>query len=104
MRFPQKVLIGGVNYKIVFDPKVNGGEFYWSKHLIKVEKGLSNERQFAILLHEICEVITVDNFMRYQKCVDGGIHNGDYIFNFKHDAFEIFTSTLAGVLYPLTNK
>ena len=104
MKFPKTVLIGGVQYKVIFDPKVKGGEFYWSKHIMKVEKGLSDERQFAILLHEICEAIMVDNFMRYQKCIDGNIHNGDYIFNFKHDAFEIYTSTLAGILYPLITK
>jgi len=103
MKFPKYILIGGVKYKVVFDLKVRGGEFYWGKHLIKVEKGLSNERQFVILLHEICEAIMVENFMRYQKCIDGQIHNGDYIFNFQHDAFEIFSSALAGILYPLLN-
>lgn len=98
MKIPKLVLIGGVNYKVIFDKKVKGGEFWWGKHLIKIEKGLSSERQFAIFIHEICEAIMVDNFMRFQKCIDGDIHNGDYLFNFKHDAFEIFTSTLAGIL------
>lgn len=98
MKFPKKVLIGGVYYKIEFSKKVSGGDFWWHKHLIRVEKGMSQERQFSILLHEICEAILVDNFMRYQKCIDATMHNGDYIFIFKHDAFEIFTSTLAGVL------
>jgi len=99
MKFPKSILICGVNYKVVFDKKVLGGEFYWAKHLIKIEKGLDNERKFAILLHEICEAIMVENFMRFQKCIDGPMHNGDYLFVFNHDNFEIFTNFLAGILY-----
>jgi len=104
MKFPKSVLIAGVKYKVIFDKRIKGGEFYWTNHLIKVEAGLSNERQWSILLHEICECIMVENFMRYQKCIDGQTHNGDYLFCFNHDTFEVFTSTLAGILYDIKKQ
>ena len=98
MKFPNSIRIYGVNYKVEFNEKVRGGEFYWRKHLIRIEKGLSNERKFTILLHEICEIIMVENFMRFQKCLEEVERNTDYIFNFNHDQFEIFTNELSGIL------
>lgn len=98
MRFPKSVFIAGVDYKIAFDEKVRGGEFYWFKHLIKIEKGMSNERKFCVLIHEICEIVMIEKFMRFQKGIDGAVHNGDYMFIFNHDKFEDFTNDLAGIV------
>ena len=98
MTFPKSLIIGGIKWRIVYDRKVSGGEFYWSEHIIKVGAKETDERKFNILIHEICETIMVNNLMRYKKCLDGSIGNGDYIFSFNHKEFEIFTDELSGVL------
>lgn len=97
MRFPKTIIIGGIKWKLVFDPKTSGGEFYWGKHLIKINKKYSDERKFNILIHEVAEAILVNNLMRYQKCLSE-IYNGDYLFSFDHDEFGIFTNELAGII------
>jgi len=66
--------------------------------VLKIEKALTQERKFNILIHEICEIIMVNNIMRYQKGLDGEKSNGDYIFSFDHDRFMIFTEELSGIL------
>jgi len=98
MKFPKTLLIGGVNWKVIIDKKINGGAFWWHTHTIKIEKTLTQERKFNILIHEICEIIMVNNIMRYQKGLDGEKSNGDYIFSFDHDRFMIFTEELSGIL------
>ena len=98
MKLPKLLVIGGVKWKIVSDLRTSGGSFVWHDHVIKIEKRISWERQFNILVHEICEVIMVNNIMRYQKCFYGQPHNGDYLFSFNHDGFEIFTDELSGIL------
>ncbi len=97
MRFPKHLIIGGVKWKIVFDKKTEGGEFYWGKHLIKIDRTYSDERRFQVLIHEISEAIMVNNMMRFQKSLSE-VNNGDYLFSFDHDRFEIFTDELAGIL------
>lgn len=100
IKFPKSIIIGGIKWQIVF-AKVCGGEFRWKEHLIKIDRSYSDERKFQVLIHEICEVITVNNAMRYQKCFSE-VHNGDYLFSFDHDRFEIFADELAGVLKQFT--
>lgn len=97
MKFPKSLIIGGVKWKIVFDRKITGGEFRWHNHIIKIEAKYSDERKWQVLIHEIAEVIMVNNTMRFQKNFTH-IGNGDYLFNFDHDRFEIFTDELAGIL------
>jgi hypothetical protein len=89
--------MGGVTWKIVLDPKTTGGAFFWHDHTIKIEKKYSADRRFIVLIHEIAEAILVNNMMRYGKSFTD-LANGDYLFSFNHDQFEIFTDELSGVL------
>ena len=97
MTFPKTLIIGGVKWSIVFDKKISGGEFTWHDHTIKIEAKYSDDRKFIVLIHEIVEAILVNNTMRYRKCFSEA-HNGDYLFAFDHDRFEILTDELSGVL------
>ena len=97
MTFPKTLIIGGVKWSIVFDKETSGGSFNWHNHQIKIQSNYSDERKFGVLIHEIVEVILVNNTMRYQKCITE-VYNSDYLFVFNHDSFEIFTNELAGVL------
>lgn len=97
MRLPKTLILGGVKWKIVIKKGVRGGAFYWHEHRIEIDKSHSSERRFQVLIHEIVEAILVNNTMRYSKCI-AEAHNGDYLFSFGHDRFEIFTDELAGVL------
>jgi hypothetical protein len=90
-------MIGGVNWNLILDKNTNAGEFLWGTHTIKIKNDLSDERKFNVLIHEIIEVIMTNNMMRFQKCVDNP-NNGDYLFCFDHDKFEVFTDELSGIL------
>jgi len=97
MKLPCSLIIGGVTWKVILDKKTSGGSFYWHEHIIKIDKSYDYERRFQVLIHEICEIIMVNNMMRWNK-VTGGVGNGNYLFSFDHDRFEIFTDELAGVM------
>lgn len=97
MKFPKSLIIGVVKWDIVFSNKTNGGEFYWYNHKIKIDKGYSQERKFQVLIHEIIEAVMINNVMRYSKNFSK-VSNGNYLFSFDHDRFEIFTDELAGIL------
>lgn len=97
MTLPKTLIIGGIKWSIVLDKKISGGEFSWVKHQIKIQHKYSDERRFGVLIHEITEAMLVNNTMRYHKGFYD-THNGDYLFVFNHDNFEIFTDELSGVL------
>lgn len=97
VKAPKFLIIGGVKWKIIFDRKIKGGAFYWHDHLIRIDKSYSEERRFQVLIHEVCEAILVNNIMRFQKSLSE-VANGDYLFSFDHDRFEIFTDELAGII------
>ena len=73
MNFPKTLIIGGVKWKVIFDRKTKGGEFYWSKHLIKIDKSYSDERRFQVLIHEIIEAIMVNNMINKLPITHGEI-------------------------------
>ena len=96
IKIPKTLIIGGINWTIE-QTKINGGCFYWGKHLIQIDKKASSERKFNILFHEISEVVMVNCFMRFQKPL-ADLASGDYLFSFNHDSFEIFCDELAGII------
>jgi len=98
MKLPKTLIIGGVKWKVELDSKIEGGAFFWRDHVIKIQKHYSDERKFQVLIHEVVEAILVNDNMRYQKHFSSGPENGDYLFAFNHDRFEIFTDELSGVL------
>ena len=98
MKLPKSLIIGGVKWKVVIKKLSSGGAFYWHNHLIEISKKHTDERRFQALIHEIVEVILANNIMRYQKGWASAPDNGDYIFVFNHDQFEVFTDELSGVL------
>jgi hypothetical protein len=101
MTIPKHLIIGGVKWRIILDKKLSGGAFGWHSHTIRIEKKISSERKFNILIHEICEIIMVNNMLRFRKCTEGEAENGDYLFSYNHDGFENFTDELSGILKQL---
>ncbi len=95
-KIPKTLIIGGVPWEILLVPKMSGGFFSWHDHTIKIARNLSEQRRFQVLVHEIVEVIMVNNTMRFQKNFTQ-VANGDYLFSFNHDQFEIATDELSGV-------
>lgn len=104
MKLPTTLTIGGVCWKIQACRIENGGEFRWDKHTIKINKDYTPARQFEVLIHEVAEVIMTNNMMRYGKCLSGMNANGDYLFSFNHDSFEIFTNELGGIMNELMRR
>jgi hypothetical protein len=84
---PQFVTIGGKTYKVVVDPKTNGGSFSCNKCMIYIgtQEGLEAARQ--IFFHEVWEGILTEKMYRYQKPFEEP-ENGHYVFVFNHDQME----------------
>ena len=103
-KFPKTLIIGGVKWKIVFVKTREGGFFRWQDHTLGIEKSHSDDRKFNTLIHEICEIIMTNNLMRFNKCIVGELGNGDYLFSFDHDRFEIFSDELSGILKQIRGR
>jgi hypothetical protein len=98
MQIPKTLIIGGVTWTVVIKKDSPGGSFRWHKQEIGIGRDCTMDRKITILVHEVAEIILTNNIMRYQKCLDGEMNNGDFLFVFNHDQFGIFTEELSGVL------
>ena len=101
MKIPKTIMIGGIRWSVVLDKTITGGQFWWKDHTVKIGKNQSKERIINCLLHEIAEVILVNNNNRFMKCITDESGNGDYLFCFNHDQFEVFMAELTGIIKQL---
>ena len=87
MKLPGKVIIYGREWKVVKDPKSNGGNSVTAPrpeiHVGTKEKSRIPE----IFLHEVIESILMDNCLRF-RAPHVNSDNGDYVFIFNHQQFE----------------
>ena len=100
MKLPKAINLCGQTWKIVRS-KGGGGFFSCDTHEIEVGLDGDDQRQWEIFIHEITEAIMTDNLMRYQKPYSDP-SNGDYLFCFTHNDFEVmFVKPLASALWEL---
>ena len=93
MRLPAKVTIYGKEYKVVKDPTRNGARVCESTNVIEIgtlEKG----RILNNFLHEVIELIFVENFCRYDNhyAIPG---DKDIVFVFDHRDLENIVPQIA---------
>jgi hypothetical protein len=95
MKLPKSVNICGKEIPLKEKRKEGGGSFDFRKPIITI--GTKYEIDIPeTFLHEILEAILVERMFRYQ--LRGVGDNGDYLFVFNHEQFNIICSDLANAL------
>jgi hypothetical protein len=93
---PKSITICGKPNKVIQDKSGNGGAFDEGKGIIVI--GTANPLDVPeILVHEVVEAVLVTRLMRY-AIERSQPENGDYIFVFNHDQFEIACKDIAAAL------
>ena len=97
----KKILIGDCNYDIIWDKENNDGEFSFSwkgkNGFIRIgtrEEKNNPERVLNILIHELKEIIQVEQMTRYERQDE----NRAYEFHYTHREHAELCSRLAGLL------
>lgn len=102
MRLPKKVLIYGKEYTVVKDPSRNGACVYEKDNIIEIgtlEKG----RILNNFLHEVIELILVENFCRYDNHYTCP-RDKDMVFVFDHRDFENIVPQIAIAIKGILKK
>ena len=99
----KKITIGDVVWNIKWDKKEDGGSFTypWGKKKIEgtirisiIDEKVNPLRVLGILIHELKEVIQVEQSVRY----DRGDESKNYEFHYSHKEHTDLCSRLAGLL------
>lgn len=65
MRIPKKLKYRGVVYDVKQEKLEFGGEFRYEDQVIEIGKKHSPDRKGIVLIHEIMEMILMDNYARF---------------------------------------
>ena len=102
LKFPKKIMIGSAEFLIEKNPEIAGGDFTYcnkgkkgkitigTKHLKS-----SPTRVLETIIHELKEVIQVEQSVRYQRL---DLEEGEYLFSYGHKEHTDLCSRLAGLL------
>ena len=97
----KKITIGDCTFDIKWDKKYNGGEFQyaWKGKPAYIRIGIQEEkknpeRTLSVLIHELKEIIQVEQGTRYDKQDE----NKAYEFHYSHKEHTTLCSLLAGYL------
>ena len=100
MKLPKTINVGGFEWE-VRRSRGAGACFNAVEHYVDIGCDCDDKRQWEMFIHEITEGILADNLMRYAKAHNPK-ENGDYIFVFSHNDFEVmFAKPLAALLWDL---
>ena len=87
--------IGSDHFKVKWDTKENYGSFEYEKRLIVIgTSSKNNTRILEIIIHELKEIIQVEQSTRY----DVWSSKSEYLFSYHHHQHTDLCSRLAGLL------
>ncbi len=100
MKIPKKVNICGKKYTVTKNASQWGGNGSTGKQAIVVgtARNQSNERKFDNYLHEVAELITCEQELRYES------NSEDIVFVMTHQQFTGFVGAVASAIYPMVKK
>jgi len=96
-KFPKKITIGDVVWKIKYLKDYAGGSFLYKDHTINIGiKHYKNNptRTLNVIIHELKEIIQVENDTRLER----GNNDSDYVFVYGHREHTDICRRLAGLL------
>jgi len=97
LKFPKKITIGDVVWKIKTDKNKGGGSFGYADQVIVIgTKFLKNQpaRTLNVIIHELMEILCIEADIRYDK----GNNDADYIFVYDHQQHTDIIRRLSGLL------
>jgi hypothetical protein len=97
LKFPKKITIGDVVWKIKYDKSQKGGSFNYKEHAIVIGIGCYKTqptRTLNVIIHELKEIIHIEQDTRYDK----GHSTEDWFFAYNHQEHTDLCRRLAGCL------
>ena len=95
----KKITIGSLEFDIIWDKTTGGGHFSYRNREIMVGTKLGGDYAFSILMHELKEIIQVEQGTRYERMDE----HDNFHFNYTHAEHSDLCSRLAGLLIKFIN-
>lgn len=102
-KFPKKIMIGDVDFRITYNRKEGGGEFGypWKGKRAFIKLGTRDlktnpTRFFNVVMHELKEIIQQEQNVRYLRPDEHG--DNSYEFHYTHKEHTDLCARLAGLL------
>jgi len=67
LRKIKNITIGSVKFNVIWDKKTSGGSFNYGKKEIMIGLKLGDLYAFSILIHELKEIIQVEQSTRFER-------------------------------------
>jgi hypothetical protein len=96
-KFPKKIVVGDVVWKIKYNKTNAGGSFEYDNHTLTIGTKYSQKnptRTLNSIIHELKEIIQVENDTRLER----GNNISDYVFVYDHRDHTDICRRLAGLL------
>jgi hypothetical protein len=90
----KKIQIGDIDWDIVWDKESSGGQFNYQEKKIEIGTEIGDIRTFGCLLHELKEIINVEQSTRYSKRTS----SEEYMFMYDHAQHDDLCARLSGLL------
>jgi hypothetical protein len=87
MKLPKTVIIGGREWTVTTNPKINGASSNNNKTRMEIGTAGGTENACQNFLHEVIESILDERMKRFQQPY-AEPNNGHYVFVFNHAEFE----------------
>jgi hypothetical protein len=87
MKLPKTVIIGGREWTVTTDPKMNGASASSSHQRIVIGTKDGKESGYQNFLHEVIESVLDERMLRFQLPYEN-VTNGNYVYVFNHAQFE----------------
>ena len=94
LKYPKSIVVGDYRFKIIYDKDRSGGSFDYEKKEIVIGVKHGELRALGIIIHELKELINVEQGIRYTNS-----HNTeDYLFIYTHKEHSDMCARLTGLL------
>ncbi|HBC89565.1 MAG TPA: hypothetical protein DCZ94_21720 [Lentisphaeria bacterium] len=94
LRRLKRIRIGEVIFTVKWDSKDDGGYFDYGEKTISIGIKGNTMRQFAVIVHEIKEILNINQYVRYTRPDT----LKDYEFHYGHREHSAMCNDLAGIL------
>ena len=95
----KKIIVGDHDFDIIWEKDHSGGSFNYEKREIKIGTKNWEIRTLGVLIHELKEIIQVEQCTRYERWDE----NKDFEFHYTHKEHTQLCSMLAGLLSQFIN-
>lgn len=95
----KKIIVGDHDFDIIWEKDHSGGSFNYEKREIEIGTKNGELRAFGVLIHELKEIIQVEQNTRYERYDE----DRSFEFHYTHKEHTQLCSMLAGLLSQFLN-